>query len=201
MMVRDVPARQFRSAAGAGAILALVLGFATAAGATPLSLASSEPVLMVDGSGDGDATVTIGVSDTSSGFDFGFFNGGFNVILPDFSSLGVYNFGGASVVDFAIRDTATSDVYKLSDGLAAMDFSGDVLAANSENPVVLFDYWQNLTITWSVGNNDIVFNIGGSNDGFAPASLATHAPEPGAALLFGVGFILVGWAVRRDVSA
>ncbi|MDB4433464.1 hypothetical protein N9166_01875, partial [bacterium] len=95
----------------------------------------------------------------------------------------------------------TSDIYALSDGLATMGFTGDVLAAHSENPVVPFDYWQNLTVTWSLGDNDFVFNIGGPADGLAPASMASHAPEPGAALLFGVGFVVVGWAVRRDVSS
>ena len=169
-----------------------LLGLSSVAYALPLTT-SSVPVLMIDGGGDGDASVSVMVSDTSPGFDFGYIGAGdtFQMIVPSALNIGTAFFTGGSIVDFAIRDAADT-ITRASQGTAEMIFSGDIVASNSENPIVLDDYWQNLTITWSIGNNDMAFNIGGSKDGFAPV------PEPATMLLLGTGLIgLAGFGRRK----
>jgi len=172
-------------------VLSLACGFATTAGAMQMS--SSVPVLMIDGVGDANATVGIQVFDTSTGYDFGYYDGGFNLILDDSNLFATTTFAGGDIVDFAIMNTTTGEITKLSDGTATMNFTGVVLASNSQNPVVSNDYYQNLTITWTIGNNDFVVNMSDIYDGFAPS-----VPEPSAALVFGLGFVMFERIVRRN---
>ena len=133
--------------------LFLVLGlacFVSTADAGPLSLASSSPVVFIDGAGDLDAMVSVVVGDTSSGFDFGhvLYDGAFVTILPDSASMTIFSAAGGDIFDFAIRDSSIGVVAaKLSDGSASMYFSGDVAAVSSAHPNVAYDYWQNLTHT------------------------------------------------------
>jgi hypothetical protein len=136
--------------------------------------------------------VTLGKSKYLSLFYFGYIGAGdtFQMIVPSALNIGTAFFTGGSIVDFAIRD-ATDTITRASQGTAEMIFSGDIAASNSENPIVLDDYWQNLTITWSIGNNDMAFNIGGSKDGFAPV------PEPATMLLLGTGLIGLAGLGRR----
>jgi hypothetical protein len=191
--------------------LSILLGVPTTAHSTPLLLSTSQPVLMIDGVSDGDATIDVAVIDFGFGFDFGYDDAGFNMILAEGNILGSETFLGGQVVDFAIRNTTSGQVLRLSDGMAQMFFAGDVTASNSENPGVPFDYWQSLTITWSLGNNDFVFNVGGNFDGLAPSSFAANSgvggnvlvsnPEPSAALSFVLGFSLLAFHLRRRAKS
>jgi hypothetical protein len=92
------------------------------------------------------------------------------------------------VVDFAIQ--SGSEIHRLSDGVATLDFTGQILSANSP---VSFDYWGGVTINWMVGNNNYVIGLDGG-DGFAPA---TPMPEPTAAITFAAGLLVAGVQIRR----
>ena len=151
---------------------------------------------MIDGSGDD--IVNVVIMDTGTEFDFGFYNGGFQQILDSTMMMTTSFFAGGDVVDFAIRSEVDSTVYKLSDGTAMLAFTGQISAGNSVNPTVTTDYWQSVTITWTVDNNDFVIGMSG-NDGFAPSS--SPVPEPFAALVFTAGLMVVGSRVQRQSRA
>jgi hypothetical protein len=176
----------------AAVFLSLACGFSTTAAAMQIS--PSVPILMIDGNGDSNTTVDFYVGNKSSGYDFGYYDSsGFNLLLDDSTISASASFAGGDIVDFAIMDTTTGQIFKLSDGDATLDFTQVVLAGNSQNPVVQDDYYQRVTITWTIGNNDLIFDVSDLNDGFAPST-----PEPGAALLFGLGFAVFERTVRRN---
>jgi hypothetical protein len=180
----------------AALVLSLACGFATTAGA--MTMSSSVPILMIDGVGDADTTVDISVKVVSSGYDFGYYDGtDFVLILADSSSFTTTSFAGGDIVDFAIMDTSTSEIYKLSDGDAALEFEDTsmISASLSQYPIVSSDYYSRVEIKWAIGANDIVFSLRDIYDGFAPSM---PAPEPSAALVFGLGFVLFERIVRRN---
>jgi len=146
---------------------------------------------MIDGNDD-DTKVNIGVLDaTSDDYHFGYYSEGF------FKIPGATSFSGGSVIDFAIQNAGT--ITRASEGTAEMVFSGAISASNSANPVVSDDYWKGLAISWSDGGGfDMVGNISGLYDGFAPAPAPTHAPEPATLFLLGTGLIgLAGFGRKK----
>lgn len=174
--------------------LCAVLGFAataTALSAEPSLVIASEPILMSDGSGDG--YVDIMVFDTETDFNFGYYDGAFHQILSASGFMATQTFADGDIVDFAIQSAAdSSTIFKLSDGIATLVFAGPT-----------DDYWENVTITWAVGNNNLVMAMS-SGDGFAPSYTTTSVaaiPEPTAALTFAVGLAVAGWRVRRQPRA
>ena len=181
-------------------LVILFLGIFLMAGsamAIPL-MTSSTAVMMIDGVGDNDIMVNVGTVDTSTDIDFGFINtgGDFVAIVSGFQYYGSHSFKGGAIVDFAIRDSMGGNITRASEGTAEMFLSGDVLATSSAQPTVLKNYWQNLTITWASGNNDMVVNLSGVDDGFAPAP--APAPEPATMFLLGSGLLgLAGMGRKR----
>ena len=93
-----------------------------------------------------------------------------------------------------------------------MELSGNVLGSNSQSPQLTSRYWQGLTNTWSLGSNDFVRKAGGRFHGRRRHPHGYHhgghitpdpghgdvipTPEPGAAVCFAVGFLLVASQLR-----
>ena len=169
------------------AVIMLLLGvmvFTPSAMASPMTLTASQPVRMIDGI-DAGSSVSVFLIDNSLGYDFGYWTGsGFQDVPTGFA-----NFSGGSLVDFAIQDSGGM-VSKLSDGTAEMYFSGEVDASQSQNPQVSDNYYQNLTITWTSGNNDIVVSMSGATDGFS-------VPDASIMLLLGPSLLILGLLGRK----
>ena len=172
--------------------LCAVFAFASTATALPAPalVIDSEPILMVDG-GDAGSSVDIMVFDLGMDFNFGYFDGAFQEILSAPSVMATTSFADGTAVDFAIQSAADSSmIYKLSDTNATLVFSGSSA-----------DYWESVTITWNVGNNNMIMSLA-SGDGFAPSDPVVSAvPEPTAAMTFLAGLAVAGWRVRRQPDA
>ena len=160
---------------------------------------SGTRILIVDGIGDGDTTVTPDIVNPIPGFKFGQLIGGnFSEIIANTTAI-----NGGALVDFAIQNiTNTSQVFSLTNpgtGLTTVTASltGPSLAGSEQVPAVVGDYYNTLTLQWTVFGtlfNIQVLNAGAGasgNDGFAAV------PLPPAVLLFGTGLIgLIGIARR-----
>lgn len=187
-------------------LLALVCPMSSA---FALTVTSPGMALMIDGN-DSNATVNISAADLTfpvGKYDFGFVSGSTYTMIT--SSTGSYSFTGGMLVDFAIRDKATSTVYSMSNlnNYATQIYTLAVSPSFSQHPVVATTYYQALALTWDL-NKDGVADAGidiaiatplSSNDGMAPVA---PVPVPAAAWLLGSGVAgLFGWAARRRRSA
>ena len=152
----------------------------------------SVPILIVDGDDDG-TTVTLAVLDGTSAFDFGYLYSG------SFIPLGSGLFDGGDIIDFAIRDISNQNIYSLGtdasgNNYCRLDFSGEIDASYSANPVVSHSYWSAVNMHWGIPtaipghDEDIGFSlamaVSNSHDGLAAA-----VPEPATLLLLGTGLV------------
>lgn len=186
---------------GSGIVIITALAFL---GLTPKADAltiSSEEILMIDGTGDGDSTVTILAFDLLRDFEFGYKTG---VSFTKISSgAGVASFEGDTLVDFAIRNTASGDITAASDGAATMDFWGNISAENSEHPEVEFDYWQGVNIWWTPTSfpDDILITLSCNTDGIAPVSYTGYSvPDAAIMFLLGPALLVLGVIGRRKTK-
>jgi len=187
-------------AAGAGLLL-LSVPFSSA---FALTVTNPSSVLMIDGVGDNNTTVSVTSVDGTfpiSQYDFGFLTGStFTSITStiDWS----WTFNGGDVVDFALRNKTTSDIYDIASPLdyANQIYSLPIDPSLSQNPVVSSPYFHGLTIAWDLNHDGTVDPGFGfaitplySNDGMMP----TVVPLPAAAWLFGSGLLGLGALTRR----
>jgi hypothetical protein len=167
-------------------------------------------VLMVDGtdSGTGDKTYNVDATLPVAQYDFGFVDAGmFNAIALSPSGpaslTGTFTFAGGSIVDFALRDTLSGDVYAMSDPLDYADqfFLYPIDPSHSANPVVTTTYYHALVLEWDLDHN-------GFDEWFDPGLTLTYAvnqydgmlpvgapiPVPASAALFGSALAAWGGA-------
>jgi hypothetical protein len=169
-------------------------------------------VLFVDGTDRGSHVRTFNLDWTvpANRLDFGFMSdSGFISIAMrpagSASLFGSYTFTGGQLVDFALRDRHTGEVFAMSDprNFATQYYFSEVDSSRSRNPVVTNPYYNALVLEWDLvamgleGHKPFGFTMTSSQhlfDGMQPAPV----PLPGAALLFTSGMIaLVGSKLRR----
>lgn len=167
-------------------------------------------VLMVDGT---DANVTVDVTSIDgtlplTEYDFGFVTGSSYTKIT--SLAGKWIFNGGDIVDFALRNRGSDNifgtgddvVYSISDPLdyANQTYLLAIAPSNSQNPVVSSPYYRSLLLTWDLDLNGVAdtgFDLSVttpllSYDGMTPV------PLPAAVWLFGSGLLgLFGFARRR----
>jgi hypothetical protein len=168
-------------------------------------------VLMIDGS-DSNVTVNIAAIDGTfplGQYDFGFLTGSSYTMIT--GTVGSHTFNGGDIVDFALRDRGTDNLFGTGDDLIygisnPADYANQIYSipidpSNSQNPVVSSTYYRSLILAWDLdlnGVTDAGFDIGVSTplftyDGVAP----TVIPLPAAAWLFGSGLLGLGALMRR----
>jgi hypothetical protein len=194
---------------GFGLALAVALPARAMSVIPPGTLIVTTPgtVLMVDSTdaGTGDKTYNIDATLPVARYDFGFVDiGGFNAIALSPSGpaslYGTYAFTGGTIVDFALRDTLSGDVYSMSDPLDYVDqfFLYPIDPSHSANPVVSTTYYHALVLEWDLDHNgfDELFDPGltltyavNQYDGMLPTG--APVPLPASAALFGSA--LAGW--------
>jgi len=197
-------------------LVVLALGMFLFSGSASALTMESTPVLIVDGI-DTDTTVTVGImhNTRTQGFDFGYLSSGsFTTLLTVAQAYGEVTFTGGDVVNFAVKDIPSGNVFALGEdalgnNYCTLDFSGGPIDANhSQHPVVSSGYWNNVTLQWGVptpllvqgdGRQQPGFDLiaeaqGSQYDGLAPAPAS---PEPSTMLLFGSGLLGLAGLGRR----
>ncbi len=199
---------------------AAVLGmFLLIASASALILDVGSPLLMIDGTG-ADTTVTLANLNITSGYGLGYYlNYGSSFYDLGTSLVSItLALNGGDVVDFALYDDLANDgytpgddtLYTLSGDLTdtnysvIMDFSGEISAAQAEQPAPaellnmgIDVYWQDVNINWFISNNGSTaagFTVSASTD---PADGMTPVPEPGTLMLLGAGLMGAAFYARR----
>ena len=182
--------------------IVIVAFMASSAKAVPIA---SVPIQMIDGSGDANLLVSILVQDSTSAYDFGYLDSGFNLIITDGVTLTSFNH--FDIVDFAI--TNYINTYSLGAGDALLEFTG---SATSPYPVVTIDWDTNGDGLYGTINGDVGISVAvalnsSSGDGFAPyyangnpTGNSTVVPEPSTLVLLGSGLVGLSLWRRKKTS-
>lgn len=184
----------------------LLAGYLSSANA--LTVDGPGMVLMIDGT-DSNVTVDITAIDGTlplAAYDFGFVTGTSYTKITGL--VGSWTFNGGDIVDFALRNRGTDNlfgtgddvIYSISNPLDYADqtYLFSIAPSNSQNPVVSYPYYRSLFLTWDLDLNGIAdtgFDLAVTtplltNDGMAPI------PLPAAAWLLGSGLLCLLGAAR-----
>ncbi len=159
-------------------------------------------VLMVDGIDHNPNVPTLEIDATIpiAGYAFGFIGTSgftpFNMNQNGNSLIGYYTFGGGTLVDFALRNNQTGDIFSISDAAdyANQYYSFPIAPSQSVNPQVTFPYYSTLILYWDLDHNGwnqtidpgiTITQALNTYDGMAPAPV----PLPAAAWLFSTGLV------------